>query len=234
MRNLGFVPARGGSKRLPRKNLEPLGGEPLVRRAVASALESGCFERLLVSTDDPEIADCIQPTPSVEVEARAPELAGDRATVLEAVLELMERWEAAGRRYDTITILLPTCPFRKPEHVRAGFERLRSGDYESVVSVTEYDFPWEMALDLEEASGAMQPALPDSALVTGNTRSQDRRRVYHPNGAFYIGRWEAVLRDRNFFKGRLGGLPMDAAHSADVDTPFDLKLAKLILEEKLV
>ena len=70
--------------------------------------------------------------------------------------------------------------------------------------------------------------------MSGNTRSQDRRRVYHPNGAFYIGRWEAVMRDRNFFKGRLGGYAMDAFHSADVDTPFDLSVAKLILEEKHV
>ena len=233
MRNLGFIPARGGSKRLPRKNLEPLGGVPLVVRAVESALGSGCFERLVVSTDDPEIADCVPAHPRVEVESRAPELASDRATVLEAVLELMERWGAAGRRFDTLTILLPTCPFRKAEHVRAGFERLRQGDYEAVVSVTEYDFPWEMSLDLDE-DGAMRPALPGSALVTGNTRSQDRRRVYHPNGAFYIGRWDAVLRDRNFFRGRLGGYAMDAFHSADVDTPFDLRVAELILEEKLV
>ena len=232
MDHLAFIPARGGSKRLPRKNLMPLGGQSLVERAVRSAVDSGCFGRVVVSTEDPEIAELARSLEGVELDARPAELAGDHATVLEAVLEFMERCFAAGRRHDTVTILLPTCPFRQPEHIRAGFQVLERG-FESVVSVTEYDFPWEMSLDLE-VDHSMQPCLDPSALTTGRTRSQDRRKVFHPNGAFYIGRWEVVWRDRNFFKGRLGGYAMDAVHSADVDTPLDWKVAELLLEEKLV
>lgn len=232
MRHLGFVPARGGSKRLPGKNHMTLGGRTIVQRAVDSALASGNFEHVVLSTDDPEIIASMPSDERILIDDRPEHLASDTATVLQAVLELMERWRRYGRIYDTITILLPTCPFRKPEHLNQGFELL-DNNVDSVISVTEYDFPWEMALDLD-ANRGLYPSIEPSPLITGNTRSQDRRRVYHPNGAFYIGRWDVVERDRNFFKGELRGVPMDAYNSADIDDPIDFKFAELLLKEGVV
>jgi CMP-N-acetylneuraminic acid synthetase len=232
MNNLGFIPARAGSKRLPRKNHMTLGGRTIVQRAVDSALESEWFQNVVVSTDDAEVVTSIPSDERVLIDHRPQELATDTATVLEAVLELMGRWRSDGKVYDTITILLPTCPFRKAEHIRKGFRLLEEG-VDSVISVAEYDFPWEMALDLG-GDASLSPAVQPSPLITGNTRSQDRRCVYHPNGAFYIGRWDVVERDRNFFKGRVRGVPMDDYHSADIDNPIDFKVAELFRSEGLV
>lgn len=232
MSNLGFIPARGGSKRLPRKNLMQLGGVSLVQRAVNVAIESEQFDEVILSTDDGEIARSVLPHRNLIVDERPPSLAEDQATVLQAVLELMGRKQDHGDVFDTVTIMLPTCPFRKADHIREGFDMLRE-DVDAVISVAEYDFPWEMALDLN-AEGEMTPALQPSPLVSGNTRSQDRRRVYHPNGAFYIGRWDVVNRDRNFFAGRLRGVPMDRYSSADIDQAIDFKVAELLLSEGLI
>lgn len=232
MKNLAFVPARGGSKRLPRKNLMKLGGVSLVQRTINSALQSGQFDQIVLSTDDEEIAASIEMQDSIVVDQRPKDLAEDKATVLQAILELMARWREDGQTFDTITIMLPTCPFRTPEHIQEGFS-LMSEDVDAVISVSEYDFPWEMALDIDD-EGTMTPAVEPSPLITGNTRSQDRRRVYHPNGAFYIGRWAVVERDGNFFKGRLRGVPMDPYHSSDIDELIDFKIAELLLREGLV
>jgi CMP-N-acetylneuraminic acid synthetase len=209
-----------------------LGGVSLVQRAVNVAIESEQFDEVILSTDDGEIARSVLPHRNLIVDERPPSLAEDQATVLQAVLELIGRKQDQGAVFDTVTIMLPTCPFRKPEHIREGF-RLLEEEVDAVISVSEYDFPWEMALDLN-AGGDMSPAVEPSPLITGNTRSQDRRRVYHPNGAFYIGRWDIVERDGNFFKGRLRGVPMDPYHSADIDEAIDFKIAELLLSEGVV
>jgi CMP-N-acetylneuraminic acid synthetase len=204
----------------------------LVDRALDSGSRAECFDEIVLSTDDEEIAARGYERGDVTVDYRPQNLAGDTATVLQAVLELMDREARAGNERDTVTILLPTCPFRQPRDVRAGFELLNQ-DADAVISVTQYDFRWDMSLEMT-SNGGMSPCLNPSPLVTGNTRSQDAPDVYHPNGAFYIGRWDAIARDRTFFAGRLRGYPMARTQSADIDEPLDLKIAELMLAEGVV
>lgn len=203
----------------------------MVQRAIDAALVSDSFADIVLSTEDERIIESCAEFQDLRVDHRPVNLASDTATVLEVVLELMHRIEQEGGEFDTVTIMLPTCPFRRGEHIRDGLAMLGK-DIDSVISVTEYDFPWDMSLLMDEA-GDMHPAVEISPLVTGNTRSQDRRRVYHPNGAFYIGRWESIRRDGNFFRGKMKGYAMDNEYSADIDEPFDFRVAELRLQEGL-
>ena len=221
---VAFVPARGGSKRLPGKNRLELGGRTLVERAVDSALDSGKFDRVVLSTDDDMIAGRLEPRDGVEVVRRPQEHAGDSATVLGACLNFLE---SSPLTDDWVGILLPTCPFRTAQHVRGGFD-LISEDVDAVISVVEFDFPWEMALIDEHGFG--YPAVDPSPLITGNTRSQDRRRVFHPNGAFYLGRVSSVIRDRTFFAGKMRLFEMNATSSWDIDEQLDLEMASWLVE----
>lgn len=235
MRNLGFIPVRGGSKRLPRKNLMQLGEHSITHRTIQTAIEADVFDKIILSTDDDEIVEHCQIFENqLIIEKRDPSLASDTATVLQVVIDLMQRMTNHSETYDTFTIMLATCPFRKAQHIKEGFT-LMEKDVDSVISVTEYDFPWEMSLLLDENSqNKMTPALQPSALLTGNTRSQDRKKVYHPNGAFYIGRWNTILRDKNFFKGNMRGYPMSEHHSFDIDEARDMQIARFLVEKGLI
>lgn len=233
MRNLGFIPVRGGSKRLPRKNLMDLGGKSITHRAIDVALDSGVFSDIILSTDDDEIIEHCRSyadAGKIIIDKRDPSLAQDKSTVLQVVVDLINRLSNESKVYDTFTIMLATCPFKKPEHISEGF-KLMGTDVDSVISVTEYDFPWEMSLVIDESNKKMTTALEPSALVTGNTRSQDRKKVFHPNGAFYIGRWNSIIRDENFFKGNMRGVPMDEIASFDIDEEKDMKMARFIIEQ---
>ena len=233
MKNLGFIPVRGGSKRLPRKNLMKLGNTSITHRAIDTALESKMFEDIILSTDDDEIIEhCKIYKDKIIIDKRDPSLAQDTSTVLEVVNHLMQRLTDEGKTYDTFTIMLATCPFKKASYIQEGF-KLLDNNVDSVISVVEYNFPWEMSLVMDDEM-YMTTALQPSALVTGNTRSQDRKKVYHPNGAFYIGRWESILRDKNFFKGNMRGYVMDELHSKDIDTKVDFEIAEFLLKKGYV
>lgn len=233
MKNLGFIPVRGGSKRLPRKNLMDLGGKSITHRVIDEALSSGAFSDIILSSDDDEIIEhCKKYEGKIIIDRRDSSLAQDTSTVLQVVVDLIKRLNAEGKTYDTFTIMLATCPFRKAHHIQEGFALL-DDEVESVISVIEYDFPWEMSLLMDENS-VMKPAIEPSALQSGNTRSQDRKKVYHPNGGFYIGRWNAILRDENFFKGNMRGYVMNSDISVDIDTQRDMDIAKFLIEKGYV
>jgi len=235
MKNLGFIPVRGGSKRLPRKNLMNLGGKSITHRAIDTALESGVFTDLILSTDDDEIIDhCNKYVEQgkIIIDKRDPSLAKDTSTVLQVSLELIDRLTKEGKVYDTFTAMLATCPFKRAEDLKSGME-LYNKDLDAVLSVTEYDFPWEFAMDMDHES-IIVPSIDPSPLITKNTRTQDRKKVYHPNGAFYICNWEKLSTNGNFFKGKIKGFPMDALHSQDIDEEKDMIIAEFLIEKGLI
>lgn len=235
MKNLGFIPVRGGSKRLPRKNLMDLGGKSITHRAIDTAIESGIFTDIILSTDDEEIIEhCKKYVDSgkIIIDKRDSSLAQDKSTVLQVALELIARLESQGKKYDTFTAMLATCPFKTSQHIQAGF-KMYSEDLDAVLSVTEYDFPWEFAMDMDNQD-TICPSLENSPLITKNTRTQDRKKVYHPNGAFYMCNWNSLLKNKNFFVGKIKGYPMDNLHSQDIDEEKDMQIAEFMIEKGLV
>jgi len=226
MKKLAIIPARGGSKRLKKKNVLPLGGKPLVAYTIEAAQKSNIFDKILLSTDDTEIAN-VGHSLGIEVYKRSDEYASDTATVLEALLELMETLEKKGEKYDIICQMLATCPFRKPEHIKEGMELLDK-ETDSVVSITTYDFP--LPKSLKKNGDFITPAWPNSPFLTGKTRTQDQEIFYHDNGAFFISWWDSMIKHRNFFKGTIKGYIMHPLNTVDIDNELDLAKAQMLID----
>ncbi len=230
--NIGFIPMRGGSKRLPRKNLLELGGIKICKRVLLAAIESNCFDKIVVSTDDNEIAKhCEDLDRSIHIDMRPNDLGSDKATVREVILEFLERDNIKKNNYETIAIMLATCPFRNSTHIREAYSLLEN-HIDNIVGVCEYDFPWESAISINEDQVAEFPINP-SPLIEGKTRSQDRSKFYHPNGAIYISRISSLLKFENYFAGVMKPYVMSRLDSIDIDEKQDLEYARFLAERKL-
>lgn len=230
--NIGFIPMRGGSKRLPRKNLLELGGIKICKRVLISAIESNCFDKIVVSTDDNEIAkNCNELDSNIEIDMRPKELGSDKATVREVILEFLERDNIKKNNYETIAIMLATCPFRNSTHIKEAYSLLED-HIDNIVGVCEYDFPWESAISINNNQIAEFPINP-SPLIRGKTRSQDRSKFYHPNGSIYISRISSLLKFKNYFAGIMKPYIMTRLDSIDIDEKHDLDYARFLADKKL-
>jgi len=226
-RTIIVVPARGGSKRLPRKNVLPLGGKPLILHAVDVALAAAPFGRVLVSTDDPEIKTVALSRKGVTVDDRATSLAGDKVKVVDVIGELTDRPDIQ-RDFDVIGMLLPTCPFRTAEQVAAGFAALIA-ESDAAISFSTYEFPPQSAVSLDD-TGRMIPLFDPSPLLTGNTRSQDQAPAYRPNGAYFFTWIASFRRLRSFYTGQVSGVTMPRLNSIDIDDAQDFQYAQFLID----
>lgn len=219
------IPARGGSKRLPRKNVLPLGGKPLILHAVDGALATGAH--VMVSTDDPEIKTIAASRPGVAIDDRKVELAGDTVKVVDVIRELVDRPDIQAR-FEVIGMLLPTCPFRTPAQIASGIAALDQ-DVDAAIAFTTYEFPPTMAVTFDD-KGLMNPIYNPSPLITGNTRTQDQAATYRPNGAFYFSWIAAFRRLRSFYAGKVRGVPMPRINSVDIDDGDDFAYAQYLID----
>lgn len=217
MRVLGLIPARGGSKGVPGKNLAVVGGKSLLAWSIEAA---GGLERVLVSTDAPEIADAARAL-GADVLERPAELARDETPMLDVVLHALEQNDA-----DVVVLLQPTSPLRRREHVEQALRRLAETDADGVVSVVPVPHRYlpESAMALE---GERLVALEQATA----TRRQDKRTLYARNGPAVLVVRTLGLAERGLYGGDLRAYLMDEAASIDVDTPFDLHVADLLLRE---
>lgn len=216
---VAVIPARGGSKRLPGKNLRPLGGRPLIAHTIEAVLASGCFETVYLSSDSEELLAVAEQFKGVVPHKRKSEFATDKATVLEAMLALQEEIP----RHDIFSYLLPTCPFRSPEDIRSALSLLTEGD-DSVITVTPYSEPPQLSIILEE-----DRAIPVfDNLTAGNTNSRYFRSYVRPNGALFASWWDRIRENRNFFRGRVKAHLMPRERSYDIDDELDFEFAELV------
>lgn len=212
-----------------------LGSKSITHRAIDIAIESCMFTDIILSTDDDEIINHCQEYSDrgkIIIDKRPFALASDKATVLQAALELVNRLSQEGKTYDTFTAMLATCPFKRSSDIKSGFD-LFDESLDAVISITEYNFPWEQGMNLE-INNFIKPSLKESPLITKKTRTQDNKSVFHPNGAFYICHWEKLQKNKNFFTGNIKGYVMDPIHSQDIDEEKDLMLAQYFVEKGLV
>ena len=230
-RNIGFIPMRGGSKRLPRKNLAELGGMKICHRVLSAAIDSECFDKIIVSTDDEEIAvNCKEFSQKIEIDMRPNELGSDRATVREVIIEFLKRDKIKNLNFETVAIMLATCPFRSAKHIREAY-LLLDDHIDNVVGVCEYDFPWESAISINSEQTAIFPISP-SPLIEGKTRSQDRSRFYHPNGSIYISRIASLFKFENYFAGIMKPYVMSRSDSIDIEEEEDLEYARFLVKRR--
>jgi CMP-N,N'-diacetyllegionaminic acid synthase len=212
-----LIPARGGSKGIPRKNLAPLAGKPLVRWAIDAARAAQTVTRVVVSTDDDEIAAAAG---EVEVLRRPVELAGDDTPMLDVIRHALEHVQPC----DVLVLLQPTSPLRRPEQVDEAVRLLLKSGADTVVSVVEVPHRYEPSSLME---------LRDGRLVARSepTTRQAKKRLYARNGPAILAVRPSGIRD-GLYAGNVVGYVMDERDSLDVDTPHDLELAEALLARR--
>ena len=215
-----LIPARGGSKRLPRKNIVDFLGKPIIGYTIEAALSSGLFERVVVSTDDAEIAETAARC-RADVHERPAELAHDAARLIHVCLDFLDAEERAGRAYDCFGCLLATAPMRNAHDIQSVFRLIEPGGCEFAMATTTYDVPPLQALR-EQPDGSLAPMWPD--LV--NLRSQEAPQLCVDNGSTYFALVGAFRAQQTFYAPGLRGYPMPRERSVDIDELTDLELAR--------
>lgn len=219
------IPARGGSKRIPRKNIRPFAGRPMIAHSIAAARDSGLFGRVLVSTDDEEIAalarDCGAEVPF----RRPPELAGDHAGTIEVIAHATRWLQENGETPAAVCCLYATAPFVQPDDLLRGRDALRSGPWQYAFSAVEFAAPIFRSFRMHPGGG-VEMFFPDKF----HSRSQDLPRAYHDAGQFYWGRPEAWLTGRRFFEPHSFPVMIPRWRVQDIDNPEDWTRAELMFD----
>ena len=220
---IAVIPARGGSKRIPRKNIRPFAGRPIIAWSIGAALESGLFDRVIVSTDDEEIAEVSRQhgadTPFVRPRQLADDYTGTNAVVKHAIAGFMD----AGTPVDYACCIYATAPFVQPRYLREGYEKLVASGKSFAFSVTSYPFPIQRALRIT-VDDAVEAIWPQNIF----RRSQDLEEAYHDAGQFYWGRAEAFLDDVLTFSNASAPVVLPRYLVQDIDTPEDWLRAELM------
>lgn len=220
---LAVIPARGGSKRIPRKNIRPFGGRPMIAWSISAALDSGCFSRVIVSTDDAEIAgvarDC-----GAEVPFLRPATLSDDHTPTSPVIAHAISACGVTDPAAAVCCLYATAPFVQAADLRRGLELLESSGAEFAFSVTSYAFPIQRALRLTPA-GRVEMFQPEHFA----TRSQDLQEAWHDAGQFYWGRAAAWTSGRPIFGPDSLPVRLPRHRVQDIDTPEDWERAEWLL-----
>lgn len=222
---IAIIPARGGSKRLPRKNLRLVGGTPLVAHAVASALSATCISEVHVSTEDPEIAQ-IASRLGAHVIDRPVELAADTAQNDAVVRHALDAVGAAGR-FELVVLLQPTSPLRRGEHIDACVEGMLRHRARSAMTVTAVDTHPGKVLILRD--GLVHPF---TTAADMEARHQDLAEVHRQNGAVYVLGVGDFLEHGRFFLPPCYGTVMSREESIDIDDELDLALAELLYQRR--
>ncbi|MCL9799316.1 pseudaminic acid cytidylyltransferase [Pseudomonas sp. rhizo66] len=220
MSNVAIIPARGGSKRIPRKNLSPFDGVPMIVRSIRTALESGLFDQVVVSTDDAEIAEVARAhgaqVPFMRPAALADDFTGTAAVIVHALEQLPS--------FDFACCIYATAPLLQVRYLREGMELLeRHADKSFAFSVCDFGFPVQRALTLDE-QGALRALYPEFR----NTRSQDLPEAFQDAGQFYWGRREAWLRGEVLYSPASLPVILPRHLVQDIDTPQDWKRAEYL------
>jgi CMP-N,N'-diacetyllegionaminic acid synthase len=228
---LGLIPARGGSKGIPHKNLAPLGGLPLIAHTINAAKASATISRVLVSTDDGEIATVSREFGAETPFLRPAELATDEATALSVIqhaalwLDQKENWRA-----EAVVYLQPTSPFRKAEHIDSAVHLLLNQEADSVVSVVEvpHNFTPDSLLKMDK--GRLSPYLNQA----GPLRRQDKPIMYARNGPAVLAlTWRTAMELGTLYGPNTLPLIMERRESLDIDNEWDIQLAECILSKSL-
>lgn len=223
---LAVIPARGGSKRIPRKNIKLFCGKPMIAWSIEAARLSGCFERIIVSTDDAEIAKVAREYGADVPFLRPPELSDDHTGTIPVIAHAIEWLEEWGEAPEEVCCLYATAPFVQPEDLQSGYQALQgSGDIDYAFSVTSYAFPIQRAIRLT-ANQRVEMFNPEYF----NTRSQDLEEAYHDAGQFYWGRADAWLTGKPIFSERAVPMVLPRHRVQDIDTPEDWERAQWMFQ----
>lgn len=221
--NVAIIPARGGSKRIPRKNIKEFCGKPMVAWSIDAAQQSGCFSRVVVSTDDAEIADVAQRYGAEVPFMRPAALSDDHTGTIPVIRHAVDWFIEHGQRPDLACCIYATAPFITPANIRRGLEILADSGSDYAFSVTSYPFPIQRAIRITP-QGRVEMFDPTQF----NTRSQDLEEAYHDAGQFYWGRASAWIVEKMIFSKDAVPVLLPRHQVQDIDTMEDWERAELM------
>jgi N-acylneuraminate cytidylyltransferase len=223
MSNLAVIPARGGSKRIPGKNIKYFLGKPIIAYSIEACIDSGLFSEIMVSTNDQEIATIAKNYGANIPFYRSEKNSDDFATTMEVLQEVLSQYSKDGKNFDKICCIYPTAPFVTAKKLEKAFKVLVERKFESVIPVMKFSFPIQRSLIVKD--GRINYKFPEYC----NARSQDLEIVYHDVGQFY---WmkSSVIEQNNIITQNTGYIEVEELEGQDIDTFTDWKLAELKYE----
>jgi len=220
---LAVIPARGGSKRIPRKNIKPFCGKPIIAWSIEAARQSGCFDEVIVSTDDEEIADVARQWGAGVPFMRPAALADDHTGTLPVVAHAIDWYGGNGRVLDHVCCVYPTAPLLMPEFLSTAYKRMVQTGSQFCFAVANYGHPIQRAMRMS-ATGHVSLFSAEYAL----TRSQDLELAFHDAGQFCWGTASAFLEGRSPMVHNSVALVLPRSRVVDIDTVEDWELAEAL------
>jgi N-acylneuraminate cytidylyltransferase len=225
MKTVAIIPARGGSKRIPRKNIKPFAGLPMIAHSIKAALQADVFDRVIVSTDSDEIMEVAKQY-GAEAPFRRPAELADDFTATDAVIKHALDWLAANDcPVNYFCCIYPTAPFLRAEYIRKGFELLQSQQASTAFSVTSFPYTIFRGLKINER-GRVEMFWPENF----TKRSQDLPEAFHDAGQFYWGDAEKYLSEKQLFTSDSVPVVLPRQLVQDIDTPEDWEVAEIMFK----
>lgn len=218
--SIAIITARGGSKRIPRKNIKEFCGKPIIMYSIEAALQSGIFDEVMVSTDDREIAEVARAAGAQVPFMRSEESAGDHASTDDVIMEVLETYKKQGKEFDALCCIYPTAPFVTAEKLQRAMKLLEQAD--SVMPVVAFSFPPQRCMVLNE-NGELRMKWPEYAM----TRSQDLEPYYHDCGQFYCCKADLFMEYKTTDLPNMIPMIMSELEVQDIDNPDDWEIAEL-------
>jgi len=221
MNSIAIIPARGGSKRIPRKNIKLFFGTPIIVYSIRAAIESKLFDEIIVSTDDDEIAEIACKFGASVPFRRSLENSGDFATTASVIDEVLHRYAELNKYFINCCCIYPAAPFISSEKLIIGYESLIKNKFNTVFPLVEHRPPIQRALKIFEDK--IQMYFPQNI----NIRSQDLEKSYYDAGQFYWINVDSFLKEKNIYTNNSGGIIIRTNECQDIDDIFDWELAEL-------
>lgn len=221
MKRIAIITARGGSKRIPHKNIRDFCGKPILFYSIEAALKSHCFTTVMVSTDDEIIADLAKKAGAEVPFLRSDKTSGDFATTAEVIEEVLTEYKKQGEEFDTACCIYPTAPFITTEKLQEAVRLLEEKDLDSVMPVVEFSFPPLRGMVMEE--GKLKYKWEEYSQM----RSQDLEKIYHDVGQFYVLNVKHFEESKKLVTQNTGAIMMSELETQDIDNETDWKIAEL-------
>lgn len=229
MGNIAIIPARSGSKGLPDKNIMELNGKPLMYYSINAALESGCFEEVMVSTDSEKYAAIAKQCGASVPFMRSDEMSGDSAGTWDTVREVLINYKKLGKQYEYVGLLQPTSPLRDADDIKEMYNKLKETAANNIVSITEVEHPVQWCFKLTETEMMDEMASSPYSMM----RRQELDKHYRENGAIYIVDAKKIMNvEYNFYADKCLGHIMAGEKSIDIDTMYDYFLAEACMKHR--
>ncbi|WP_027203300.1 pseudaminic acid cytidylyltransferase [Butyrivibrio fibrisolvens] len=221
MSTLAIITARGGSKRIPRKNIKEFCGKPIIAYSIEAAIGSGIFDEVMVSTDDEEISKIAFSYGAKVPFLRSQEQSGDYATTSDVLLEVLDEYEKIGQSFDIGCCIYPTAPFITSDKLKEAGIKFKESDADSLIPVVPFSYPPQRCFVIRE--NMLSFKYPEYL----NTRSQDLEKEYHDAGQFYFFRTKNFKESGNLLLGKVLPMVIDEMEVQDIDNLTDWQIAEL-------